>query len=67
VIGVVLYCVPCLEIRGFADFHARFSGRLEIKVLILDFDKLGEIERDFRGNIKAAEDFIDKKQIEYKS
>lgn len=68
---VVWSCSGSIDIRdenrGFCDFHARFRGSPEVKVLILDFDKLGEIERDFKDDVRAAERFIDRKEIEYRN
>ena len=52
--------------EGFCAFRAKFTGSPEIKVLLLDFDFLSKMEREFRYDIEGAKRFIDSKQIEYK-
>jgi hypothetical protein len=46
---------------------ANFNGSPEIKLLTLDFDKIGEIERDFRYSIEDAKRFIDSKESGYRN
>jgi hypothetical protein len=53
--------------EGFRAFRARFTGSPEIKVLLLDYDFLSDMERDFRGNIEGAKRFIDSEQTRNRS